>query len=220
MNTLRMPFTLRTWREGLYALLNLPMALVGFLMAVTGLSISGALLITFVGLPLMALVLLLLRLFGGAERARARLLLGMNIAAPEPLRMREGSRGGPLAWTAAMLRSNVSWRSAAYALLHLPWAIFSFTVVAVCWSGGWALLTFPLWFWTIPAYTDEPGVGINTDGEGGGWIWDGPFEVTMAVVIGLLLLIAGAWLIRGMGAVDRMLVAGLLGPSAAATRMW
>ncbi|MGK5530496.1 sensor histidine kinase [Streptomyces sp. URMC 129] len=219
MTVLRLPFTARFWREGLYGLLNLPMALIGFVVAVTGLSVSGGLLVTFVGLPLMAVVLLVLRLFGRLERIRARALLGLDVAEPEPLRTRGGSRG-PLAWTGAMLRSNVSWRSAAYALLHLPWGVCTFSVVTALWAAGWSMLTYPLWFWTIPAFTEEPGVGVNTDGEGGGWIWDGPFEVIMAVVLGMLVLIAAAPLIRGMAAVDRLLVSGLLGPSAAATRMW
>jgi signal transduction histidine kinase len=219
MNVLRLPFAARTWREGLHALLNFPMALAGFIVAVTGLATSAGLLITFVGLPLMALVLLLLRLFGRLERMRARLLLRLDVAEPEPLRRREG-RNGPLAWMGAMLRSNVSWRSAAYALLHLPWGVFTFAVVTALWSTGWSLLTFPLWFWTIPAFTDEPGVGFNTGDPETSWIWDGPLEVAAAPVVGLLLLLAGAVLIRGMAAVDRLLVSSLLGPSAAATRMW
>ncbi|WP_059013609.1 sensor histidine kinase [Streptomyces specialis] len=213
-----MPFTARFWREGLYGLLNLPMALIGFVFAVTGLSVSGGLLVTFVGLPLMAVVLLGLRLFGRLERSRARLLLRHEVAEPEPLRLREGRRG-PLAWTGALLRSDVSWRSAAYALLHLPWGVFTFSVVTALWAAGWSMLTYPLWFWTIPAYTDEPGVGINTDGEGGGWIWNGPLEVLMATVLGMLVLVAAVPLFRGMAAVDRALVSGLLGPSAAATRV-
>ncbi|MDT0346721.1 sensor histidine kinase [Streptomyces litchfieldiae] len=220
MNVLLLPFRARTWREGLYSLLNLPVALAGFVFAAAGLATSAGLLITFVGLPLMALVLLVLRMFGRLERARARLLLRLEVAEPERLRLTEG-RSGPLAWMGAVLRSNVSWRSAAYALLHMPWAVFTFGAVTALWSAGWSMLTFPLWFWTIPAFTDEPGVGVNTGGDPDeAWIWDGPFEVVMAVVLGLLLLLVAAWLIRGMAAVDRLLVSSLLGPSAAAARMW
>ncbi|ARQ69239.1 sensor histidine kinase [Streptomyces marincola] len=218
MNTLRMPFQLRTLREGGHALLNLPMAICGFVLAVSGITVSAGLLITFVGLPLMALTLLTLRAFGDVERARARLFLGTNVPRPESPRPRNG-RGGPLAWTLAVLRGNASWRAAAYALVHLPWALFTFTVVAVFWAAGWGMLTFPLWFWTIERYTDEPGVGVNVDGEGGGWVWDSPPEAVLVAAFGLLTLIAGAWLIRGMAVVDRLLVGGLLGPSAAASRV-
>ncbi|WP_049564699.1 sensor histidine kinase [Streptomyces sp. SBT349] len=219
MNVLRLPFAARTWREGLHLLLNLPLGIAGFVVAVTGISVSAGLLVTFVGLPLMAVVLLLLRFFGRFERGRARLLLGAEVPEPEPLRLREG-RSGPLAWMGAMLRSNVSWRSTAYALLRLPWGVLTFSAVTALWAAGWGALTLPLWSWTIPRYTDDPGVGINTDGEGGGWIWDAPWELALVAVVGLLLLILGAWVVRGLAVVDRVLVGGLLGPSSAATRMW
>ncbi|RKN39228.1 sensor histidine kinase [Streptomyces hoynatensis] len=215
---LRLPFQLRALREGLYGLLNFPVGLAGFVFAVTGLSVSAGLLITFVGLPLMALVLWTLRALGHLERARARVLLDHDVPPPEPLRLHPGRRG-PMAWMGALLRSNVSWRGAAYALLHFPWAVCTFCVVVTVWAAGWTMLLFPLWFWTIPTFTDEPGVGINTDGEGHGWYWDNPFEVALAVLLGYLVLLAGTALIRGMAAVDRLLVSGLLGPSAAAARM-
>ncbi|UED84744.1 sensor histidine kinase [Streptomyces profundus] len=213
MTVLRLPFTARAWREGLYALLNLPMAIVGFVTAVTGLAVSAGLLITFVGLPLLALTLLWLRTFGYVERQRARLLLGSEVAEPGPVRHRDG-KTGLLAWIGAVLRSDVSWRSTAYALLHLPWAIATFTVVVTTWAGGFAALTLPLWSWTL-----NEDIGINTDGQGNGWIWDNPFELALVSVVGLLLLISGSLLIRGMVAVDRLAVRALLGPSAAASRV-
>ena len=212
------PFRLRSLREGLYGLLNFPVALTAFVFAVTGLSVSGALLITFVGLPLLALVLWALRALGYLERARARALLDHEVAPPEPLRLRPGSRG-PMAWMGAVLRSNVSWRTAAYALLHFPWAVCTFCAVVVVWGAGWSLLLYPAWFWAIPAFTDEPGLGINTDGQGNGWYWDNPFELALAAVLGYLVLLVGTALIRGLASVDRLLVSGLLGPSAAAARM-
>ncbi|MDT0267620.1 sensor domain-containing protein [Streptomyces sp. DSM 44915] len=214
MTVLRLTFGARTWREGLYALLNLPLALAGFVSAFAGLAVSGALLITFVGLPLMALVLLFLRGFGSLERGRARLLLGQRVPPPDPLRTRDG-KAGLLAWIGAVLRNNASWRATAYALVHLPWAIVTFTVMAVVWAGGFGALSYPLWFWALD---EKP--GINVGDEGGGWVWDNPLEVAMVAAVGLLLLVAGGALIRGMAAVDRALVAALLGPSSAAARVW
>ncbi|RBM04636.1 sensor histidine kinase [Streptomyces sp. PT12] len=218
MNVLRLPFGARTWREGTHLLLNLPLGIASFVIAVTGLSVSGGLLITFVGLPLLAVVLLLLRLFGRIERGRARVFLGSTVAEPEPLRMREGRRG-PLAWTEAMLRSNVSWRATAYALLQLPWGTLTFCAVATLWGAGLGALTLPLWGWAITRYTDEPGVGVDTDGEGGGWIWDTPWEYALIALVGLLMMILAGWLIRALAAVERTLVSALLGPSSAATRV-
>ncbi|GAB2906305.1 sensor histidine kinase [Streptomyces mayteni] len=215
---LRMPLQSRTWREGLHALLNFPVALIGFLITVVGLAVSGALLFLVVGLPLLALVLLLIRLFGRFELIRARYFLGLRVPEPEPLRLRPGQRGIG-AWIGAVLRSNVSWRSTAYALLHMCWAPFTFGTVLVLWSAGLFGLTFPLWGWTITRYGGEPGIGVNVDGEGGGWIWDSPWEYAMVAAVGALVMVAAAPLIRGLAVVDRLLVSTLLGRSEAAARM-
>ncbi|MFD7508658.1 sensor histidine kinase [Streptomyces sp. NPDC059853] len=208
-----LPVAARTWREGLHMLLNFPLALTASLFAVAGFAISGLLLITLVGVPLLAFVLLALRGYGALERMRARLLLRSEVAEPEPLRPRPGG-AGPLAWVGAMLRSSVSWRAAGYALVHAPWALFTFCTVLTLWTAGWAAVTYPVWYWWL----SEP-VGVNLDGRGGGWHWDGPPEFVLAVVAGVLCLYAAGLLIRGMGHVDRLLVAGLLGPSAAGERV-
>ena len=63
------------------------------------------------------------------------------------------------------------------------------------------------------------GIGINTRRQGGGWVWDIPLELLLAAVLGLLLLCWRPCVIRGMATVDRVLVRGLLGPSAAAARV-
>jgi signal transduction histidine kinase len=218
------PFSGRTLREGLYALLNLPLGITGFLLAFSGLAVSLSMLILVVGLPLLGFVLVLLRQWGRLERARARLLLRHDVAEPEPLRPRQRP-GDPnvqntaLAWLGALLRSNVSWRSAAYALLHGWWGLCTFTIMCVLWAGGLGLLTYPVWYWPLRASGDVDGIGINTDGEGGGWVWDSPLELLLAAVLGLLLLYLAAPVIRGMAQVDRVLVSGLLGPSAAASRV-
>lgn len=214
----RYPFQRRTWREGLYLVLNLPLGITFFVVAVSGLSVSAALLITFIGLPLMAMVLTVLRGFGRLERARARGLLRLRVDEPEPLRPR-GDSPGVLAWVGALLRSDVSWRATAYALLMLPWSVFTGATVAALAVWGFGALTYPIWFWPFTAGTREPGLGVNLDGQGGGWVWDGPLELALSTVVGLLVLVALGALIRGIAHVDRMLVSILLGPSPAAARM-
>src|SRR5215207_1204248 len=52
------PFTRQAWAELLYALISLPLALAGFVYLLATLYVSGLLLITLIGLPLLAAALL------------------------------------------------------------------------------------------------------------------------------------------------------------------
>ncbi|HEY8987117.1 MAG TPA: sensor domain-containing protein [Streptomyces sp.] len=212
---LRTPFTGRSWREFTYVLLSLPISIVFFTYTVSMLSVGAGLLITFVGLPLLAAALAGCRGFGALERVRARGLLGMEIGEPAPLRPRKRSLMG---WVGAVLRDGASWRHALYGLLHLPWAVFSFGVSLTFWATGWSLLTYPLWFWAFPAYAGQDGLQLY--GDGGHRIYlDNPFEITVTALVGLLFTMATPWIVRALTMVDRLLVHGLLSPSRLASRV-
>ncbi|MQY13380.1 hypothetical protein SRB5_35280 [Streptomyces sp. RB5] len=214
----RAPVQGRTWREFLYLLLNLPMAIVFFVYAVTMLCLGAGLLITFLGVPVLAAALAGCRGLGALERARARALLDLDVAAPDPVRTRAGRRG-LLAWTGALFRSGSSWRHLLYGFVHFPWAVFSFAVSAVVMFNAWALFTYPLWMWIFPAHYGQDGLQIYGDDHGNAWYLDTPLEQLLAVGAGAVLVLASPWLIRGMAYVDRGLVRGLLGPSRLASRV-
>jgi signal transduction histidine kinase len=207
---LRTPFERRTWREFGYALLNLPMGIAGFVWTVTTLSLGAGLLVTFVGLPVLALALGGCRVVGRVDRARARSLLWLDIDEPAPVRA-EGR--GLMVHLSAQLGSGVNWRHAIYCLVHFPWGIFTFTVSVSVFTYGWGLLSYPLWQWVFPTYTDMDGLRIYGDGQNGGWQPHTPLDLALCTAAGLLLVMAAPWMIRGMAHVDRMLVTGLLGPS-------
>ncbi|MDQ0788546.1 sensor histidine kinase [Streptomyces sp. B3I8] len=212
---LRAPFEGRSWREFSYLMLSLPLSILMFTLAVTMLSLGAGLLVTFVGIPLLAATLVACRGFGTLERARARGLLGLDVAEPEPLRPRER---GVLAWTGAVFRSGSSWRHLLYALLHLPWAVFAFAVAVSFWAYGWAMLTYPLWFWVFPVWAGQGGIQLYGD-EAHRIYLDNPFEITMTALVGLLFTMATPWIVRGLTTVDRVLVHGLLGPSRLSARV-
>ncbi|WP_406477427.1 sensor histidine kinase [Streptomyces platensis] len=213
---LRAPFSGRTWREFLYLFLSLPMSILMFTYAITVLAMGAGLLVTFLGIPVLAGGLAGSRALGGLERARARALLGLDVADPEPPR---ASKPGLMGWVGAVLKSGASWRHVVYSVLHLPWAIFSFIFSLTFWTIGWALLTYPLWRWTFPAYLDQPGALMWGDGNGHGIYLDAPAEIGFTSGFGLLLVLAGPWVIHGLTQVDRVMVHGLLGPSLLATRV-
>ncbi|MER5751486.1 sensor domain-containing protein [Streptomyces sp. NPDC002088] len=212
---LRAPFEARTWREFAYVLLSLPISVLLFTYAVTMVSVGAGLLVTFLGIPVLAAGLAGCRGFGALERARARGLLGLEVAAPEPLRVR---RHGAMAWMGALLKSGSSWRQLLYAVLHFPWAVFSFCVAVAFWASGWALLTYPLWFWVFPMYGGQGGLQLYGDEQHRVYL-DNPFEITVTALVGLLFTLATPWIVRALTLVDRLLVHGLLGPSRLASRV-
>ncbi|MFI6205497.1 sensor histidine kinase [Streptomyces sp. NPDC051041] len=212
---LRAPFEARSRRELGYVLLGLPVGTLLFSYAVTMVSLGAGLLVTFLGIPVLAAALAGCRGFGAMERARARGLLGLDVADPEPLRP---AKRGVAAWTGAVLRDGASWRALLYALVRFPWAVLSFGVAVTVWTWGWAMLTYPLWFWVFPMYVGQDGLQVYGDGTHRIHL-DNPFEITVTALVGLLFALAAPWIVRALTTVDRMLVHGLLGPSRLSARV-
>ncbi|MFD5077467.1 sensor histidine kinase [Streptomyces sp. NPDC058371] len=212
---LRAPIEARSWRELGYLMLSLPISIVTFTYAVTMVSLGAGLLVTFLGVPVLAAALAGCRGFGTLERARARGLLGLDVPEPEPLR-RKGH--GAMAWMGATLKSGTSWRHLLYAVLQLPWAVFAFSVAVTFWAYGWAMLTYPLWFWLFPMYGGQGGIQLYGD-EAHRIYLDNPFEIAVTAMVGLLFTMATPWIVRALTTVDRLMVHGLLGPSTLATRV-
>ncbi|MER6632938.1 sensor domain-containing protein [Streptomyces sp. NPDC000987] len=212
---LRAPFEARSWREFGYVLLSLPIGIMLFVYAVTMVSLGAGLLVTFLGVPVLAAGLAGCRGFGAMERARARGMLRLEVADPEPLRMRK--QGVP-AWMGAVLKSGTSWRALLYAVVQFPWSVFSFVVAVNFWAYGWALLTYPLWFWVFPVYAGQGGLQLYGDTAHSVYL-DNPFEITVTALVGLLFTLATPWIVRALTMVDRLLVHGLLGPSRLSARV-
>ncbi|MET9621118.1 MULTISPECIES: sensor domain-containing protein [unclassified Streptomyces] len=212
---IRAPFEARTWREFGYLVLGLPIGVLTFGLAVSLVSAGAGLLITFLGIPVLAGCLAMCRGFGAVERARARGLLGLDVAAPAPVR---GRTGGALSWMGAMLKSGASWRHLLYALIHMPWAIFAFSVAVPFMAWGWSLFTYPLWQWVFPMYAGQDGLQLYGDGSHDFYL-DSPFEIAVTSLVGLLFVLCTPWVVRSLTVVDRLLVAGLLGPSRMANRV-
>ncbi|EPD89130.1 MULTISPECIES: sensor histidine kinase [Streptomyces] len=222
---LRAPAARQSWRELTYLVSGLPTAGIGFCYAAGALLFGSVLLVTFVGLPVLAVGLAGCRALGHLERGRARSLLGLRVAEPEPVRAGRRS-DGVMSWVGALLRSGASWRHMLYSLLHLPWSLFSTAVGVTAWCAGWLLLSFPLWEWTFPRYVNLPALQVGGGGitfasprMEGARVLDGGAEQLAVAGVGLVVVLLAPWLVRGLVQVDKLLVSGLLGPSLLATRV-
>ncbi|WP_033257745.1 MULTISPECIES: sensor domain-containing protein [Kitasatospora] len=129
------------WREVRNALLNLPVGLAGFVVAVVLLTTGLGLAVTVVGLPLLALGLACCRWFGRLGRSRARSELGSAVAEPEPLRP---ARAGVAGRVVAALGDGLGWRSALYCAVLLVWGIVTFALTLVLLVVGWPVLPWAM----------------------------------------------------------------------------
>ncbi|MFI9649858.1 sensor histidine kinase [Streptomyces sp. NPDC052040] len=129
-----------TLREVAHLLLNLPMSLVGFVYVVVVLSTGAGLTVTVIGLPLLAAGLVGGRQLGKLERARARVLLGMQVDEPTPLPLLRSGGLFQRLWMA--LKDPVGWRTMLYGFIRLPWGILTFTVTLVSLFVLWPVLPF------------------------------------------------------------------------------
>ncbi|MFD5917479.1 sensor histidine kinase [Kitasatospora sp. NPDC058201] len=127
----------RMWRQVGQLLLNLPIGIAGFVFTIVTLSVGLGLSVTVIGLPLLAAGLAGCRAMGGFARRRARSLYNSGVHEPEPVQRR---RPGITGFAIAQLTDALSWRSALYYVLMLPWGILSFTLTLVCVLVGWPVL--------------------------------------------------------------------------------
>ncbi|MGA5818766.1 sensor histidine kinase [Kitasatospora sp. NPDC094028] len=133
----------RMWKQVGTLLLNLPLGIAGFVLAITTLSVGTGLAVTVVGLPLLAFGLSRCRALGRTGRRRARAAYGSTIGEPQPVRPR---RPGTAGFTTAHLTDLLSWRSALYHVLMLPWGILCFVLALVS-----TVTLFPLLPWVVRA---------------------------------------------------------------------
>ena len=205
----------RTWGELLYALLGLPLGIAGFTFTVTTLAVSAGLLVTFVGLPLLALTGLMSRYSGSAMRRLGNRMTGVEVPAPEPFR----SKPGVFGWISSCLSDGTAWRARLYLLLKLPLGIASFVTGFLFWVYGVMAITYAIW---------RPALGCNRTsdhkchraiGFTDSWQADTPFRIFLVTVGGILLTLAAPWAVRAVVWIDRFMQRLLLGPTAGAERV-
>src|SRR5882757_6533148 len=194
-NTLLTPLRKPAWQTYLYFLLISVLAIVGvvFLFCV-GLA-SGLLMVTLVGIPLLALVVLSGRAWNRLYRSLAR-LMGTEIDAPPPFVR-------PASWlqsVVAALTDAVGWRSLGFLALHsvLMTPIGYVVIVGVAMSA--VLVTSPV-VWLI---SDEPFVTLGEPVDSLG----GYLLLSIGGVVALYLL---GWLMLGLGRGHVWLADALLG---------
>lgn len=219
VRALRAPFKLRTWKETIHLLLNLPVGIALFTIIVTGFATGLGLLITLIGIPILIAMLYVSRAMGWFERGRAKVLLDLDV--PSPYR---ADPAHDRWWRPYVSRVTdpATWTEIGYHLLMLPIGIFTFTVVFTFWTLGLSLLFLPAYAWAFPNQVEwfdawiklnvssSPNV-IVVGAQGHGWVIDTPWEFAAVSLIGALVILITPWVVRGLATANRALVRGMLG---------
>ncbi|QIB44864.1 histidine kinase [Streptomyces aureoverticillatus] len=208
----RSPFSAATFREFGYTLTSLPMAIAGFVFAVTLFSLGAGLAVTLLGLPVFAVMLAGARGLGAVERRRARERLGLEVAEPADVQRKDGD--GALARVRARLADAAGWKALVFQLVMFPWRVTSFVLSLTLWVTGWTIALFPTYSWVFERYLDWPGYRVydfTSGGEHHAYYIESPWQVAGVTAVGWLLVLLTPLVVRALNGVDRSAVRSLLG---------
>jgi hypothetical protein len=195
------PFGARTWLRTLHLLADMPIGIIASTTAVIVIALSAGLALTLVGVPLLVLTLVVARQYGRFERARVRVLLAVELAAPAP----GGGGLAPRSWLRE-LRDVTGWKALLHALVALPLGVATGTVVLVGWVTALALLAVPV---SLPWLPDSSHVGPLR--------LDTPLGALAAFVTGVVLTAAMPAIVRVLAAVDAAIARLLLASDSSAS---
>lgn len=201
----RAPFSGVTYREIGHAITSLPVAIAGFVFAVTMFALGVSTLVVWVGLPVLAAALAGARGLGAAERGRARSLLGLDVAAP----------AAPAPGLRGRLADAAGWKALLFHTVMFPWRVLTFVLSFTFLVTGWVVALFPTYSWVFHRYLDWPGYRIydfTTDaGVHHAYYVESPAQTAAVSAIGLVLVFLTPQLVRALTNLDRVAIRSLLG---------
>lgn len=185
----------------IYLVSGLPLAIVYFVVAVTGFTLGvGLLPLALVGVPVLAFTLVLCGRFWSVERSRASLLLDQAIP-PAPGATRSG--GGWWERLRSLFADATRWRQLAAAVISPLAAFVSFVVAVAAWSIALALIV-------LPAYNHAlPRGGVTAFG----WTLRGAPALAGAVALGVVVALLAPYVTQAMAAARLWCDRAVLGTS-------
>jgi signal transduction histidine kinase len=209
------PFRPRAWRELLYFVVGGLLAGLGVAFVAVTLFAGLALLITFIGVIIVAASVRSARGFGRYHRSLARSLIDEDIAEPDSFIPKPGFFG----WLQSALRDRTGWRSMGYMVLKAPLVIVGIWFALSVWIDALFCLTYPVWG-AGTAQPQEFGLFRNLFGPGYLSVGtNGFFHGLFIFVTGVLLFFLAPWTMRLIVLLDRQLMRLLLSPDPLTTRL-
>ena len=216
---LRALFSVRTFLATIHLCLDVWVAIPAFTLVVTGLALSLGLMPLFLlGAPVFALTVAISHQIARFERGRYALTLDVRIPDPRPPRRtpddpddpddpdRAGGRRAR-SWVGRqlpLLSAGYTWRELGYHVALLPLGVVNLALTLAIWTLPAAALSLPFYNWALPNGGANLGFGIT--------VRNTPTLVAV-VALGVADLILGAYLVRGLAALDAAIARKLLGPT-------
>ena len=169
---------------------------------------------TVIGLLLLTLALRVTRRLGALHRRLASWLLRFRVEAPPKFQPGTGILGR----LDKRLRDRAAWRAVSYSLIKLPVAavqLYAITTACI----GLVDITYPVDWVLFRHQATGPMVVLYPFPFGGTFNVYGFAGTYLAALAGVVCVLAGTWVARGINAGDRRLVRALLGPSSMAERV-
>ncbi|MFI6163264.1 sensor histidine kinase [Micromonospora haikouensis] len=143
----------RLLRDSGYVLLGLPLAVAGFAVLVAGLALGVGLVVTVIGLPVLAATLYAARGFADVERLRLTAVLGQDRVRPEYRRAEAGA--GAWRRTLVPIGDVQSWLDLTHGIFNLVVALVTFVVTVTWWAAALVGTLYSVYDWALPHPPDD-----------------------------------------------------------------
>lgn len=192
-----------------FLLMNLPLGVLAFGLLTSFAAAGLGTAVVWVGVGLLALVVLAVRGAARLERARVYALLDRYVDLPY-LPLPAGRQS--LRWK-ARLKDSSTWRDLAYFFLLFPVGIAEFVLVTAFWSTSLALVALPV------SYRWLPGGAYYFPSEDLRWLTvDSTVEALPWAALGVLFVALSVALTKALAGLHARLANALLGPTVAQRR--
>jgi signal transduction histidine kinase len=192
---------LRVLPRTFYLLVGFPLAIASFVVLITGLSVGMGTIVVFIGLPVLAVTLVVARVFAGVERELLVRLLGREVP---PARYRSGAPDDrAIRQLTRPFTDPQSWRDLVHGLITFPVSVIAFSLTVAWWSTALGGTTWWLWGWLAD------GDGFDLPGVLGVLTWY-PVRAVLSFAVGLVALATLPWGIAALAALRGLLAELLL----------
>ncbi|WP_037363136.1 sensor domain-containing protein [Nakamurella lactea] len=196
--------------QALYGLISFPLALAFFVSVWVLCSVGAGLAVVWVGVPILALGLLIARFGAFLQLGLFESMTGtpMSYAGPSARRRSHGLMGS----LAVLITDSGSWRAVGYWLLKMILAPVQFGVVIGFYTYSLGTLSYPFWRRWLPAQQASDGSWHRGSSFGTDFFVDTWPRMLVQMAIGIGVLMLAPAVVRAVNSIDRgllrVLVAG------------